>query len=92
MLAVGTYFQIGWLITVASAYLAFLWLPISPEKIVTIGIAMGLMRMLFPDDEKTLGLLRQLHSNMKTKVSFRKKHHCRNTDKSGVLSGPQTVQ
>ena len=65
LLALSTYFQIGWLVTIASAYLAFLWLPVSPEKIVTVAIAMALMRRLFPDDEKTLGLLRQLHQRVK---------------------------
>ena len=32
LLAVGTIFGIGWMTAVAGAYLAFLWLPISPEK------------------------------------------------------------
>lgn len=65
MLAVGTWLQIGWMIAVASAYLAFLWLPISPEKIVTIAIAMVLLRFLFPDDEKTLGTLRKMRDSFR---------------------------
>lgn len=63
----GSYFQIGWMITVATAYLTFLWLPISPEKIVTIAIAMGLLRVLFPNDQKTLGVLQKLHEKAKMK-------------------------
>lgn len=58
MLAAGTYFQIGWMIAVSAAYLAFLWLPISPEKIVTLLIAMALLRVLFPQDQQTLGVLK----------------------------------
>lgn len=33
MLGIGTYLGIGWMTAVAGAYLAFLWLPISPEKL-----------------------------------------------------------
>lgn len=57
MFAVGSLLNIDWMIAVGGAYLAFLWLPVSPEKIVTVAIAMGLMRYLYPNDEKTLGVL-----------------------------------
>lgn len=67
MLAVGLYFGIGWMITVATAYLTILWLPISPEKIVTVAIAMVLLRFLFPNDKKTLGVLRELYAKFKVK-------------------------
>ena len=36
LFGIGTCFEIGWMTAVAGAYLAFLWLPISPEKIVTV--------------------------------------------------------
>jgi len=43
---------------VASGYLAFLWLPFTPEKIITVMIASLLMKMLFPRDFETVdGLL-----------------------------------
>lgn len=67
MLGIGTYYNIGWMIAVAGAYLTFLWLPISPEKIVTVAIAMALLRWLFPKDEKTLGVLKEIHEKAKTK-------------------------
>lgn len=67
MLGVGTYFGIGWMIAVATAYLAFLWLPVSPEKIATVLIAMALLRFLFPHDHKTLGVLRELHKKITKK-------------------------
>ena len=47
MLAVGTWLGVPWMIAVASAYLAILWLP-SPEKILTCAIAILLLRLLFP--------------------------------------------
>lgn len=67
MLAVGVYFQIEWMIAVSAAYLAFLWLPVSPEKIVTLLIAMTLLRLLFPNDQQTLGVLKELHTRWKAR-------------------------
>ena len=68
-MGIGTYYQIGWMVAVAGAYLAFLWLPISPEKIVTFAIAIALLRWLFPNDTKTLAVLKQLLQ--KTREAFR---------------------
>lgn len=59
-LAIGTYFQINWLIAVSGSYIAFLWLPISPEKIVTLAISIFLLKRIFPNDTKTLLVLRSL--------------------------------
>lgn len=72
LLAIGTWLSIGWMIAAASAYLAFLWLPISPEKIVTVAIAMGLLRFLFPNDQKTLGVLRNMYAKLKEAVRLKK--------------------
>lgn len=71
LLGFGTYFDIPWMIAVAGGYLTFLWLPISPEKVVTTVIAIFLLRLLFPNDEKTLGILRNLYE--KTKAVLNKK-------------------
>ena len=75
----GTCLNIGWMTTVAGAYIAFLWLPISPEKIVTFAIALVLLRLLFPNDQKTLAVLENLYAkakfafkNRKTKGNIRK--------------------
>ena len=70
--AVGTALGIEWMIAVGGAYLAFLWLPISPEKIVTVAIAIFLLKWLFPDDQKTLAVLVNTHRRMKAAVQ--KKH------------------
>ncbi len=72
MFGFGTYFEIGWMIAVSGAYLAFLWFPMSPEKIVTFGIAIALLRFLFPNDTKTLGVLRELHQKAKAVIRKRK--------------------
>ncbi len=73
MLGLGTLLGVDWMIAVASVYLAFLWLPISPEKIVTVGLAMGLLRFLFPEDQKTLAVLREMLEKFKTRVKNRRK-------------------
>ena len=69
---IGTYFEIGWMVAVAGAYLAFLWLPISPEKLVTVAISIVLLKTLFPRDEKTLAVLKDMHQKLKDKFNNRK--------------------
>lgn len=68
----GTLFGIKWMMAVGGAYLAFLWLPISPEKLVTFAIAIALLRLLFPNDQKTLAVLRKHHEKTKEKIRLRK--------------------
>lgn len=65
MLGLGMLLDIGWMIAVSGAYLAFLWLPISPEKIVTVAISIELLRKLFPNDERTLKILREMYASLK---------------------------
>ncbi len=72
LFALGTYFEIGWMAAVGGAYLAFLWLPISPEKLLTFTIAIGLLRWLFPNDQKTLGVLKELHAKAKAAIQRKK--------------------
>ncbi len=72
MFGLGTYYEIEWMIAVSGAYLAFLWLPISPEKIVTIAIAIVLLRWLFPQDEKTLSVLRGWYEKAKSAIRSRR--------------------
>ena len=64
-LGVGTYYGIAWLVAIATAYLTFLWFPFTPEKIFTVIIAIGLLRLLFPRDERTLGILLAILENVK---------------------------
>ncbi len=83
MLGVGTYYEIEWMIAVAGTYLAVIWLPFSPEKILTFFISLGLLHILFPHDEKTLGILKELYAKQKEKrKEKRKKKHKKKEDKS----------
>lgn len=72
LLGFGTYFKIDWMMAVAGAYLAFLWLPISPEKIVTFAIALMLLRRFFPEDRNTLAVLKSLYEKAQSAVKNRK--------------------
>lgn len=70
--AIGTYYGITWMIAVSSAYLAFLWLPVSPEKLVTVALAIIFLRFLFPYDTKTLAVLRDMHKKLVDTVKKKK--------------------
>jgi len=54
LLGVGLLTGIHWMTAIATAYLVFLWAPISPEKIVTVAIALFLVRHLFPKHNEVL--------------------------------------
>lgn len=73
LFGIGTFYDIGWMAALAGAYLTFLWLPISPEKIVTVAIAITLLRFLFPKDEKTLAVLHNMHQKAKDLIKTKKK-------------------
>ena len=81
MFGVGTYFKIHWMTALSGAYLAFLWLPVSPEKIVTFVISIALIRWLFPKDEKTIAVLKELYE--KAKLAIQKKKPIRKSAKKG---------
>ena len=68
MFGIGTYLEINWMVAVSGAYLAFLWLPISPEKLVTFAIAIALLRWLFPGDQKTLAVLHRWYEKTRAAV------------------------
>ena len=78
-LGAGTFFGIPWLTAIATGYLALLWIPFTPEKLITAAIAIALLRWLFPQDEKTLGQLRTIHQSAKTKWKAFKERHIKKT-------------
>lgn len=56
----GVFLKIKWLARIGGAYLAFLWLPFTPEKILTFFIAVGLHRLIYPNDRKSLKTIKAL--------------------------------
>lgn len=71
-LGLGVWLNIGWMTAIASAYLAILWIPITPEKIITIALSLIFLRAFFPNDEKTLGTLKEMREKIKRKKKEKK--------------------
>ena len=74
-LGMGMFFKWKWLSRIGAGYLAFLWLPFTPEKIITYFIAKWLHRKLYQGDEKTLKVLKRLMSKRKEDRTKLKKPH-----------------
>ena len=55
----GTFCRIPWMRNTGLIYLGILWAPGTPEKLLTFGLAMMMMRVFFPHDKKTVQLLRR---------------------------------
>ena len=68
--ALGTAFDITWMTVAGSVYMGLLWVPFTPEKLLTVIIALFLMRLLFPRDKKTIAVLRE--ELKKLKKAYRK--------------------
>ena len=66
-IAVGGLLDIKWMFWLGTAYGGVLWFPFTPEKIITVLIAIFLLRIFFPKDEKTLGVLREMLHTAKEK-------------------------
>ena len=77
LLGLGHHLNIHWMVAVAGTYIAFLWLPVSPEKIVTFAIAIGLLRLFFPSDQKTLDVLKKLYGSAKDLIKKKKEYRAK---------------
>lgn len=65
--AISLYFEITWLAALSTGYLTLIWAPFTPEKILTTAIAIWLLRRLFPNDQKTLAVLKRIQYAAKEK-------------------------
>ncbi len=73
--AISAWLSLEWLGAIAGAYLAALWIPFTPEKIITVIIAIFLLKLLFPHDKKTLEKLHDMKERVKaTGKKFKDKH------------------
>ena len=66
--AVGAFFGITWMTVAGATWAALLWFPFTPEKIITLIIAIFLLRLLFPKDQKTLLVLRTEQQKIRAKM------------------------
>lgn len=72
-LGVGMLLDIDWLSAAGAGYLALLWVPFTPEKLITVVIAVRLLKWLFPDDQKTLAVLYRIRDKHREKKAERRK-------------------
>lgn len=73
MLGFGFYLDISWMQVVAGTYLGLIWIPMTPEKIITVAISIFLLKFLFPKDERTLGVLISLKNKLISSSKEKKK-------------------
>jgi pheromone shutdown protein TraB len=64
----GAILEISWMVAVGGAYLAALWVPFTPEKILTLIISIWLLKIMFPNDKKTLAVLISMREKIKEKL------------------------
>ena len=67
----------GWADGVPRGRLAILWIPCTPEKIITVSISVFLLKKLFPEDERTLLVLKEYYQKVKNKFLRWKEEHKR---------------
>lgn len=72
LMIIGTIMKINWMQVVAGAYMGLLWIPFTPEKIITVALAILLMRIFYPKDQKTLGALKEKLNAAKAKLKRQK--------------------
>ena len=65
--AISSIFDISWLKVVATTYISLLWLPFTPEKILTFIIALFIMKKIFPQDQKSIQELENMINKEKRK-------------------------
>lgn len=69
----GTALDIAWMTVAGTAYMSLLWVPFTPEKIITVIIALFLMRLMFPKDKKTVAVLKNELHNLKVAYNKQRK-------------------
>ena len=80
VLGLGIFFGSVWMQAIGGAYLGLLWIPMTPEKIITVAISIFLLRILFPKDEKTLGVLIDIKNKAVNAVRKRRKKNEQSED------------
>lgn len=78
--AIAAWLKLEWLAAIAGGYLAALWIPFTPEKIITVIIAIFLLKLLFPNDKKTLEKLHNMKEKAKEEIKKLKIKHKENKD------------
>lgn len=69
---IGWYLGIDPLMKVGAVWLGILWAPGTPEKLFTFAIAIGILKLLFPNDTRTLAMVHRKRKALvvRTKLEF----------------------
>ena len=73
-LGLGLWFDIKWLSAIAGTYTAFLYLPFTLEKLITIPLAILICKLIFPKHKKVQDELNGLLEEEKKKLKRRNKN------------------
>jgi len=76
--AVGALCDIRWMTIVGGGYLGLLWLPFTPEKIVTAILSIWFLKLFFPNDKATLGVIKEEYKKIKSSLKVKKKRSAKN--------------
>lgn len=68
----GTFCNIGWMLAIGSTYMAFLWMPFTPEKLITIPIALFLLKILFPKQKELHKKMQEENEKLKKEEQEKK--------------------
>ncbi len=79
-ISLGAIMDIKWMAMVGGVYAGLLWLPFTPEKIITAIIAIFLLKLIFPQDKKTLLVLQEQFEKAKSKHREQMKKKRRSKD------------
>ncbi len=72
-IGIGGFLNIDWLLRIGTVWAGLLWLPGTPEKLLTFPIAIFILRRLFPNDTRTLAMIdrKWKAAKDKTRIRFR---------------------
>lgn len=66
-IGLGIILKIDWMRNVGTGYIAFLWMPWTPEKLITIPIAIWLLKKIFPKNYELVAELENELAELKKK-------------------------
>ena len=71
----GTVYEIGWMLAVGTTYMAFLWLPFTPEKLITFPIALFFLKIFFPKQKELHRQIQDENRKLREETKKKKKTH-----------------
>lgn len=66
-ISLGAILKIDWMRNIGAGYMALLWMPWTPEKLITIPIAIWLLKKIFPKNYELIAELENELSELKKK-------------------------